>query len=137
MDTYSAKGRVKQDALSSVPPGGKAIFIIWPDPLVVAGKGTAVDDVLNLLGWENLASDAGARYPKYSIEAIIDRSPDVNFIGKMRGNIQERSKGILKRLGMLEAVKKGRVYFTSDALYRLGPRVVEGTEEIAGYLYGK
>lgn len=112
----------------------KAIFIIWPEPLVVAGRGTAVDDVLTLLGWTNIASSAASRYPKYSIEDIILQSPDVIFVGEMRENTKELSDQILKKLSMLDAVKKGRVYYTSDALYRLGPRVVEGTKELASYL---
>jgi iron complex transport system substrate-binding protein len=112
----------------------KAVFIIWPEPLVVAGKGTAIDDVLTLLGWTNIASSAASRYPKYSIEDIILQSPDVIFVGEMRKNTKELSEQVLKKLSMLDAVKNGRVYYTSDALYRLGPRVVEGTEELATYL---
>lgn len=137
LSQYSVKSKIKHNEKFPERPRGKAIFIIWPEPLVVAGKGTAVDDVLNLLGWENIASDSASRYPKYSVEAIINQSPDVIFIGKMRGDIRKLSKGILKKLSMLEAVRGGRVYFTTDALYRLGPRVIQGMEELAGYLIGE
>ena len=47
---------------------------------------------------------------------------------------RETSKGLLKRLGSLDAVKKGRVYYTSESLYRLTPKAISGIEEIAGYL---
>ncbi|MBI3582968.1 MAG: cobalamin-binding protein [Nitrospinae bacterium] len=114
---------------------GKALFIVWLEPLIVAGPGTAIDDALQLLGWENIASDSGIKYPKYSIEEVIHRSPDVILIGKSMGiDMKEISKGLLKKLDMLEAVKKGRVYYTGDVLYRLGPRIIEGIEEMAGYL---
>ncbi len=114
---------------------GKALFIVWPEPLIVAGPGTAIDDALQLLGWENIASDAKTKYPKYSIEKVIEHSPDVILIGKSMGaDTKALSKGLMKKLGMLEAVKKGRIYFTGDALYRLGPRIVEGIEEMEGYL---
>ncbi len=114
---------------------GKAIFIVWPEPLIVAGPGTAIDDVLRLLGWENIASDTGIKYPKYSVEEVILRSPDIILIGKSMGaDTKESSKGLLKKLRMIETVKKGRVYYTGDALYRLGPRIIEGIEEMAGYL---
>ncbi len=102
---------------------------------MVAGPGTAIDDALQLLGWENIASDTGIKYPKYSVEEVILRSPDVILIGKSMGvDTKENSKGLLKKLDMLEAVKKGRVYYTGDTLYRLGPRIIEGIEEMAGYL---
>lgn len=45
----------------------KILFIVWPEPLIVAGPGTAIDDSIKLLGHENIASDARAAYPKYSI----------------------------------------------------------------------
>ncbi len=113
----------------------KALFIVWPEPLLVAGPGTAIDDVIQLLGWENIASDTGVKYPKYSVEEVIRRSPDVILIGNSMGvNTKELSKGLLKKLGMLEAIKKGSVYYTGDALYRLGPRIIEGIEEMEGYL---
>ncbi len=112
----------------------KALFIIWPEPLIVAGPGTAIDDALKLLGWENIASDAEAKYPKYSIEEVIHRAPDVILIGKGHVSMKDLSGRLLRRLNMLDAVRKGRVYYTGDALYRLGPRVVEGIEEIAGFL---
>ena len=125
------------------PVRKKALFIVWSEPLIVAGPGTAIDDALQLLGWENIASDlpvsrqtgSGIKYPKYSIEEVIHRSPDIILIGKSMGiDMKEISKGLLKKLDMLEAVKKGRVYYTGDALYRLGPRIIEGIEEMAGYL---
>lgn len=119
---------------SEVRSKKKVIFIIWPEPLIVAGSGTAIDDTITLLGAENIASKAKVPYPKYSIEEIIHQSPDVIFIGKGHINMKEVSRGLLKRIAMVPAVKKGDVFYISDSLYRLGPRVVKGIEEIAGCL---
>lgn len=111
----------------------KAIFIIQPEPLIVAGPETVIDDALKLLGLQNIASDTDARYPKYSIEEVIRRAPDVLFIG-IGPMTRESSKNLLKRLESLDAVRKGRIYYTSESLYRLTPKVISGIEEIAGYL---
>ena len=111
----------------------KAIFIIQPEPLVVAGPKTVIDDAFKLLGLQNIASDAGSRYPKYSIEELIRRSPDIIFMGKGIMT-KESSKSLLRRLGMLDAVKKGRIYYTSEALYRLAPTAIAGIDEIASFL---
>ena len=111
----------------------RALFIIWPEPLIVAGPGTAIDDAMEIIGLENIAHDAKARYPKYSLEEVIRRNPDIIFIGKGHEDMRKVSGRILKRLSIVEAVKNGRVYFVSDALYRLGPRITEGIEELAGY----
>jgi len=123
-----------RDVARGFEKGGKAIFIVWPEPLIVVGPGTAVDDAFRLLGWTNIAGDAKSRYPKYSIEEIIHRSPDAIFIGKGHADMRKLSRGILRRLEMTDAVRNGRVYYPSDALFRLGPRVIEGIRELGNYL---
>ncbi len=113
----------------------KVLFMIWPEPLLVAGPGTAINDAINLLGVINIAEDAGIQYPKYSIEEVVRRSPDIIFVGKGSGmNMQEAASGLLKRLSYIPAVKNNKVFYVNDGLYRLGPRVIEGIEELEGYL---
>lgn len=115
--------------------GKKVVFMIWPEPLMVAGPGTAVDDVITLLGAKNIAWDTKIQYPKYSIEKIVRRSPDIIFIGKASGmDMQKTSKGLLKKISYIPAVKNNKVFYVSDSLYRLGPRVIKGIEELEGYL---
>ena len=113
----------------------KVLFIVWPEPLVVAGPGTAIDDSITLLGYENIASRSATAYPKYSIEEVIRQAPDVLVIGKGSGmDMVAVSKGILRRLAAVPAVKNGRVCYVGDGLYRLGPRVVQGIEELSACL---
>ena len=122
-----APGRV---GMGGVAVKQKVLFIIWPEPLIVAGPGTAIDDAITLLGCENVASGAKVRYPKYSIEAIIRQAPDLIFIGKGHANMKEVSETLLRRMDSVPAVREGAVFFVSDNLYRLGPRVVRGIEEM-------
>ncbi|MEW6053575.1 MAG: helical backbone metal receptor [Nitrospirota bacterium] len=112
----------------------KILFIIWPEPLIVAGPGTVMDDAIILLGNENIASKAKTLYPKYSIEEIIHQAPDTIIIGKGHANMHEVSATLLKRLKSVPAVKNNKVFYVSDSLYRLGPRVIEGIAEIADNL---
>jgi iron complex transport system substrate-binding protein len=109
----------------------KVLFIIWPEPLIVAGTGTVIDDAITLLGAENIAAKAKTSYPKYSIEEIVHQSPDVIFIGGGHINTKEVSKGLLKKIDSVPAVKNGYVFYLSDSLYRLGPRVIKGIMEMA------
>jgi iron complex transport system substrate-binding protein len=109
------------------------LFIVWPEPLIVAGPGTQIDDAIRLLGWNNIASDAIGNYPKFSIEEVARRSPDVIIIG-MAANMEAASSRFLEKLHMLDAVKKGKVYYVGDDLYRSGPRVVKGLRDLAEYL---
>jgi iron complex transport system substrate-binding protein len=127
-------GKERKSSLSSRPSSIKrrVLFIVWPEPLIVAGPGTVIDDAITLLGHENIAATAMTNYPKYSLEEVIRQAPDVLFIGKSMGNdMRPVSQGLLKRLSTVPAVKNGKVFFVSDKLFRLGPRVVRGIEELA------
>ena len=109
----------------------RILFIVWPEPLIVAGSGTAIDDAISLLGCENIAKGTYTSYPKYSVEEIIRKSPDVIFIGEGHMNMKETSRALLKKISKVPAVKNGEVYYVSDSIYRLSPRVINGIDEMA------
>jgi len=114
------------------------LFIVWPEPLIVAGPGTAINDAITLLGDVNIAQGAAATYPKYSVEEVIRQAPEVIIIGKGSGmDMVAVSRGLLKRMTSVPAVKSGAICYVGDGLYRLGPRVVLGIEELAECLNQK
>jgi len=116
--------------------GKNVIYIVWPEPLLVAGSGTSINDALKLLGLDNLASDAIGEYPRFSVEELIRRNPDVIFIGNHSMTLAPGEK-LLKKLHTLDAVKSGNVFFIGDALHRLGPRTTSGVQELIDSLEGK
>jgi iron complex transport system substrate-binding protein len=125
MAALEKRGRRKETR-----PPQSALFIIQPEPIVVAGPGTLIHEAFGILGIRNAAADGEACYPKFSIEEMIRRSPDVILVGQgvMSGGSFERLK---ERLAMLPAVKRGRVCVVTERLYRLSPRAVAGIEEVA------
>lgn len=125
---YEERGK-KSRMLHKTPKKLKALFIIWPEPLIVAGPGTTTHEALTILGTENIAAGASASYPKYSIEEILRQSPDVIFIGKGNG-MDKVADGLLRRLKSVPAVKNKKVFYVSDYLYRLGPRTIQGVDEL-------
>ena len=112
---------------------GKALFIVQPAPLIAAGKGTTIDDAFTILGIDNIAAAGKISYPKYSLEEIIRLGPDALFFGRGRG-MEERMKPLIEKLSTLDAVRSGRVFFVGEAIYRLGPRIASGLEEMAACL---
>lgn len=112
--------------------GKRTLFVIWPEPLIVAGPGTIIDDAMAMCGFANIAADTLAPYPVVSLETIIGRRPELIIIGA-GGNQMKNIPGtakLLKRLGMLEAVRKGRVCYVGDPLYRPGPGIPAGIAEL-------
>jgi iron complex transport system substrate-binding protein len=132
METGIKKNGSGVKGQGSTMPMKKVVYIVWPEPLLVAGPGTAIHDAIALLGLENVAGHAPSSYPRYSIEELIRASPDVLVIGKGAGmDIRTVSQGILKKLATVPAVQNGKVCYVSDNLYRLAPRVIRGIEELA------
>jgi iron complex transport system substrate-binding protein len=126
--------KVKRSSLVSRPSSirKKILFIVWPEPLIVAGPGTVIDDAITLLGQENLAASSKTAYPKFSIEEVIHQAPEAIMIGMAKGmDMKAVSKGILQKIGSTPAVKNGSICYLGDGLYRLGPRVIKGIEELA------
>jgi iron complex transport system substrate-binding protein len=73
-----------------------------------------------------------AQYPIISLETVIGRRPELIIIGAS-GNQMRNLPGtakLLKCLGMLDAVRKGRVCYLGDALYRTGPGIPAGIAEL-------
>ena len=118
-------------SFQKAPHGRKALFIIWPKPLIVAGPGTIINDAMGGIGLKNIAADTGISYPNFSVEAVIQRQPDLIIIGAAHdSNMKRQSQELLKHLWMLDAVRKGHVCYVGDALYRPGPRIAEGLTEM-------
>lgn len=71
--------RRELDAVSRSVAGRPRVRVIAAfsaQPLVVAGRGSWVDEVLRVAGGENVI-DTGARYPTVSVEVILGVAPDV------------------------------------------------------------
>ena len=127
---------VELETLLKTPPrfaaggGPKALFVIWPEPLIVAGPGTLIDDALTLVGYVNIAADAGTAYPRFSVEEALRRKPDVIFLGLGHDRDNPRTQRLLQRLVPAGLDHPGRIVSVGDALYRAGPRLPAGIVEI-------
>lgn len=107
----------------------RTLFVIWPDPLVAAGPGSLLDDVMQQIGFENIAHDARSGYPRLSLEAVISRNPQLIVVGQGE-KLSMPMQRMLKHLASLDAVKQARICTVSDALYRPGPRIPQGIAEL-------
>ena len=107
-EKLAAKIEASVTALKKPFSGKTALFIVWPEPLVVAGNETAINEAMGLLGLKNAAFDSFGPYPKFSIEEALRRSPDVIFLGAgmgAMGDIAKVSASLLEKLKNTNAVK--------------------------------
>lgn len=113
----------------------KVFYEIGHDPLITAGPGTFVDNLINAAGGINIASDAPTDWPRYSVEAVIMKEPDVIItaphVPSGEGSATEADMGVWRRYKTIPAVQNGRIYSVDpNILLRSGPRIVDGLEEL-------
>ncbi|KQB92762.1 ABC transporter substrate-binding protein [Geobacillus sp. 47C-IIb] len=102
-----------------------------PPQLYTAGKGTFMDEMLQVISARNVAGDLEG-WPMVTEEQAVAYKPDV-IITTYSGAEQ-----VLKRTAWKDvpAVKNKRVYdVNTDLVSRPGPRLVEGVEELAKAIY--
>lgn len=126
--------KLKKTTLKSRP---RVLIEIYNAPLMVAGKGSFVDDLIRLAGGINIAFDTKRGYSNFSPEQVIRRNPEHIFLAYM---LQSGQSGLVKdRLGWsnIRAVKNRQVHndIEPDLLLRPGPRCVEGLIKIFEKLY--
>jgi iron complex transport system substrate-binding protein len=109
----------------------RVLFVVGRDPLYVAGPGSHIDEMIRMVGGLNVAGDADSPYQQLSMEAALERVPDIiidasdNRPAALRG----RETGIWGRWDFLPAVREGRVYHIDPGKMVIpGLRLTEMTE---------
>jgi iron complex transport system substrate-binding protein len=96
--------------------------------LVTAGRGSWIDELLAVVGGDNVLSAAGVRYPKISVEEVLRTRPEVILDLSYAAR-----EGIAAWQGLdVPAVTAGRVRALQDAyLIAPSPRVAEALATLA------
>jgi ABC-type Fe3+-hydroxamate transport system substrate-binding protein len=63
-------------ALRGIAAGKRVVYLIWNNPIMVAGQDTFIDAVLSWCGAENLAQKVSGRYPEITASEIAAWKPD-------------------------------------------------------------
>jgi ABC-type Fe3+-hydroxamate transport system substrate-binding protein len=103
-------GRIETRAADT--PSRSVLFVVGRDPLYVAGPGSHIDEMIRLVGGTNVAHDALAPYQQVSLEAILERLPDViiDTSDNRPGSARGRHTGDWGRWEFVPAVREDRVY---------------------------
>ena len=110
-----------------------------PGKPYVFGGGTFGDELIRDAGGTNVfgSNSTNSGYPQVNDEAILAANPQVIILTEDPHYGGDPSQ-VAKRPGwsVVDAVKNGRVYqMNPDLFQRLGPRVVDGLEQLAKVLH--
>ena len=114
-------------------PRPRVLHILDFNPLISAGKGTFVDDLIRLAGGRNVAETAAGKYPRFSMEEVLVQDPEVILLASMKSqDPMVKQRRWWERWKTISAVKQGRIYvLDSDLIHRPSPRMAEGLEQVA------
>ena len=113
----------------------KVFFEIYGKPLMTAGSGTFIDELVTRAGGVNVGAQAGDGFPEFSTEVLVEQDPVVYIAGK--GAMSDPG-AIAARPGFdqITAIKDGRVFIMDDNLVvRPGPRLAEGLAALAKMIH--
>jgi len=110
----------------------QVFLVIAYQPLTAAGKGTYLDELIQLAGGKNILSEKEKGYPKVSMEEVVRRGPEIILSATFGGETLE----FWQRYGSIPAVKSDRIYnLESDLVVHPGPRVAEALEILARFIH--
>lgn len=114
----------------------RVLLVVGHEPLVVAGSGLFVDELVRLAGGDNVAASTGRPWPRLSIESVVGLSPEVIVDAAMGSEAGDALPSWWARWESIAAVRERRVRTpSSDALLRPGPRLGEAAREMRDLLW--
>ncbi len=131
LSMHQAITRVAQ-AAARLPRKPSVYIEIWNSPLMSAGKGTFVSDIVSVAGGTNIGDETNNAWPTLSEEFVIGHDPDIIIVasGMGAGDVSGRTS-----FSTVKAVKLGQVYdMAGDYIFRPSPRIIQGLELIADYV---
>jgi iron complex transport system substrate-binding protein len=129
-------------------PRRSLVFIVGRSPgtldnLIAVGKGSYLNELIDIAGGVNALAATPMAYPKVSLESIFGLNPDVLIdMGDMAetlGVTEEHKRGVValwNRHAALKAVAQKRVYAVAADIFVVpGPRVAEAAEAFEKMLH--
>jgi len=113
------------------PP--RVLFVVWTDPIYVAGRDTFVGDILELCGAVNAAPVKG--WPQYSLESFVANPPDIILYPSTSVTPQAMEQLLVRAPNVRERARV--VPVDENPFVRPGPRVVEAARQLNAILDGQ
>ncbi|SHJ01261.1 ABC transporter substrate-binding protein [Lutispora thermophila] len=116
----------------------KVFYLVWKDPLYTAGQGTYINEIIQIAGGQNVATEITG-WGQYSFEELLKQNPDILIAAFHSTDEGMRKEDIMKDelFSKLPCIREGNIHVMSDdnIVSRPGPRVVEAIREMAKALH--
>lgn len=123
-------------------PRVPVFYQVWDEPLQTAGPGSFIHELIQLAGGENIAGDTDTEYPMYSVEALVEKTPEIYFMPPHVANFEEMTEevaesyreGVRNRPGydQIKAIQNNRIELMEPNIAsRPGVRIIQGLRMFA------
>ncbi len=125
--------RERESAVRKRVAGKKALtvfFLLWPEPLMTAGRGAFITELIEIAGGKSVTDDMPSEWPRLSFESLLARKPE--YLLLVKGS--EVSLESLRHQGgwqKLDAVKNGQVFYADDRIEFPSPIAIDALEDLA------
>lgn len=112
-------------------------FQIDAAPIISAGSGTFIDELITLAGGRNLAAESESAYPRFGWEDILRLAPEVAMVASMAGGHSVADlKASWAQWPQIPAVRDHRVHVVDANLVdRPTPHLLDGLERFAALIH--
>ena len=145
----SAMDQRIQDTISKLPKEKKRVAVLHSTAqgLSVQLEGSIAGNIVQLLGWENVASgmtpmEKNPDAAPYSMETLVEQNPEIIFVTSM-GKIEDIKANMEKMISdnpawqTIPAIRNQQVYYLPQDMFLLSPGIhyPEAVELMAGLIY--
>ncbi|MGY3641533.1 cobalamin-binding protein [Pseudomonas sp. PK-RTE-24] len=103
----------------------RVFYQVWDKPLYTVGGGQIISDALEVCGARNVFAELNLPAPQVSIEAVLQRDPEVIVAG------DQAQLGAWKAWPQVAAVRQGRLLLVSDkGLERPSGQMISATAKL-------
>jgi iron complex transport system substrate-binding protein len=117
------------------------LWVVQRRPLRVAGQRSFIQELIELAGGRNALGPTIYPYPPIGAEQVAACQPQVIIEPVSATHLQEKDQreamDFWRRMPSIPAVTDGRICLVdADLVSRLGPRIVDGVDQISRCLWG-
>lgn len=115
-------------------PRPSIFVLIWPDPIITAGKHAYITDIVQAAGGRSVTDDLAEDWPQISMEVLLAHPPDALLLvrdSKVSLPMLQHRPG----WSSLAAVQQQRVYYADDRIDLSSPVAIDALEDLAHQLH--
>ncbi len=132
-DTFRQRKQVLEQQHAQRPPV-RTFYQIWNQPLQTVNDEHLISDVIRLCGGQNVFGGLAQLAPRIGVESVLAADPEV-IVASGMGEARPEWLDEWRRWPALRASRSNNLFFIPpDLLQRHTPRILDGAEQLCGFL---